>query len=488
LPAFPDVLHGVAAALGTLAVAASVLCSNGLALPASAADSTNTASGRLLLCNGDSFPGNLVSIDTNQTVLWKNPDVAEPVAFKLNRISQMDLSPPAPPARGTNWPCKVILAQGDVLEGDLVSCAPDTLSLQTWYAGQLLLPRRQVQSVEFFPSPRDPDLFANAEDWKQGVAEGVLGADAGRWTWRDGAFYAGKSASIARDLKLPDAAELQFDLAWSGQLYLSLALYADSLQPMLIADKDKMTNFGAFYSMRFQSMYVDVARIKRNENPIVYLAPVVVPAFSQTNRVHIDVRTRKKSNTLALSVNGQLLQVWNDTNGFVGDGPVVRFVHNVAGMVKVSNLRLAPWDGVLESDQTNLPPADQDTLWLTNSSFQSGVVESLADGKLALRGKLGTTEVPLERISRIAFASPQAAPAAATDGTVHATFAHGGPLSFQLESWTPEGAKLRSPAFGAATFNPGSFRRLVFRPLDSAAAATNSDASGGNLPRSMILP
>jgi hypothetical protein len=96
LPAFPDVLHGVAAALGTLAVAASVLCSNGLALPASAADSTNTASGRLLLCNGDSFPGNLVSIDTNQTVLWKNPDVAEPVAFKLNRISQMDLSPPAP--------------------------------------------------------------------------------------------------------------------------------------------------------------------------------------------------------------------------------------------------------------------------------------------------------------------------------------------------------------------------------------------------------
>ena len=441
---------------------------------ASASDSTNTAPGRLLLCNGDSFPGNLVSIDTSQTVLWKNQDVAEPVAFKLNRISEMDLSPPAPPARGTNWPCKVILTQGDVLEGELVSCAPDTLSLQTWYAGQLLLPRRQVQSVEFFPSTRDPDLFANPEDWKQGAAEGVLGADAGRWTWRDGAYYAAKSASIARDLKLPDAAELQFDLAWSGQLYLSLALYADSLQPMLIADKDKMTNFGAFYSMRFQSMYVDVARIKKNENPIVYLAPVVVPAFSQTNRVHIDVRTRKKSNTLALSVNGQLLQVWNDTNGFVGDGPVVRFVHNVAGMVKVSNLRLAPWDGVLESDQTNLPPADQDILWLTNDSFQSGVIESLADGKVALRGKLGRTDISLERISRIAFASPTPAPAAELDGTVHATFAHGGPLAFQLESWTSEGVKLRSPVFGAATFNPNAFRRLVFRPLDSSADATNT--------------
>ena len=63
---------------------------------------------------------------------------------------------------------------------------------------------------------------------------------------------------------------------------------------------------------------------------MIYLAPVVVPAFSQTNRVHIDVRARKKSNTLALAVDGQLLQVWNDTNGFVGEGTGVRFVHNGA--------------------------------------------------------------------------------------------------------------------------------------------------------------
>ena len=79
-----------------------------------------------------------------------------------------------------------------------------------------------------------------------------------------------------------------------------------------------MPDFAAFYSMRFQNMFVDVARIKKMENPVIYLPAVVVPAFSQTNRVHIDVRARKKSNTLALAVDGQLLQVWNDTNGFVG--------------------------------------------------------------------------------------------------------------------------------------------------------------------------
>jgi hypothetical protein len=445
------------------------------ALAAPAADSTNAAPGRLLLRNGDSLDGNLLSIDTNQVVLWQNEDVAGPIEFKLGSVSQFDFHPPSPPDRGTNYPCKVVLTQGDVLEGSLVSCDRDNVRLQTWYAGQLLFPRNQVQSVLFFPTA--PDLFTviGAEGWTQGAASGVLGAEAGQWTFRDGAFYASKSASIARDLKLPDTAELQFDLAWSGPLALSLALYADSLQPMLIADKDKMPDFGAFYSMHFQSLYVDVARIKKRENPIINLPPVIVNAFSQTNRVHIDVRARKKSNTLALLVNGQLLQVWNDTNGFIGEGTAVRFVHNGLGLIKISNLRLAPWDGVLEAGQTNIPPADQDTVWLTNNAFLSGVIESLADGKMTLRGKLNKTEVPLERVSRLAFASAPGEPAKELEGSVHAVFSHGGPVTFQLESWTAEGVNVRSPVFGQARFDSNAFRRLVFRPLDAAAGSgTNS--------------
>jgi hypothetical protein len=244
-----------------------------------------------------------------------------------------------------------------------------------------------------------------------------------------------------------------------------------------------MPDFGAFYSMQFQSSYVGVARIKKNENPVTNLASVIVPAFSQTNRVHVDIRARKKSNTLALSINGQLLQVWNDPNGFVGQGTGVRFVHNLpGGPVKVSNLRVTPWDGSFAADQTNAPSPDQDTVWLTNGAFQSGEIESLADGKLTLRGKTAKTEIPLERVNHLTFATQQAAPDAEAEGTVHATFARGGPLTFQLESWTPEGVNLRSPAFGQAKFDPNAFRRLVFRPLDSVADATNSGPSNSRTP------
>jgi len=468
------------------------------ALAAPAADWTNSAPATLLLRNGDSLDGTLLSIDTRQVVRWKHADVAEPIEFKLDSISQLDLRPPAAPDRGTNHPCKALLTQGDALEGSLISCNGETLLLQTWYAGQLSIPRGQVQFITFFPTT--PDLFtaAGPEGWTQGVTSGVLGVEAGQWIYRDGAFYAAKSASIARDIKLPDTADLQFDLAWSGDFGLSVALYTDSLQPMLIADKDKLPDFGAFYSMVFRSTVVQVARIKKMEN-LSYLSPVFIPAASQTNNVHIQVRASKKSNTLALAVDGQWLQVWNDTNGFVGQGTGVRFVHNGNGPVKVSNLRLAPWDGILGTNQPDTSASGHDVAWLADSTALAGVIDSLADGKLTLRtnatgrpfprpeppadGNMAApappnqVEVPLDRVTRVAFAR-QAEPARELPGSVHALLARGGPLTFQLESWTADGLSLRSPIFGDAKFDPNAFRRLVFPPPAAAAGAVTNRPAG----------
>ena len=437
-----------------------------VALAAPAADWAGAVPGTLLLRNGDSLDGNLVSIDARHVVRWKHADAAEPIEFNLERIAQVDLHPPGAPERGTNFPCKVRLTQGDELEGNLVSCSRDSLWLQTWYAGELKIARKQIESVYFYPTT--PDIFTatGPEGWTQGAVAGALGVEAGQWTYREGAFYASKSASLARDIKLPETADLQFDLAWTGNLTLSVALYTDSLQPILISDKDKAPDFGAFYSMRFLNLFVDVARIKKME-PVVYLPAVVVPAFSQTNRVHVETRASKKAGTLALAVEGQWLQVWHDTNGFAGEGTGVRFVHNGSGQIKISNLRVAPWNGVWEAGHTNAPPSDQDAAWLTNSTIVAGVIESLADGKMTLRGKRDKTEAPLGQVRRLTFVQTEE-PARELPGSVHALFAQGGAVTFQLESWSAEGVSLRSPVFGQARFNPNAFRKLVFQPLDAA--------------------
>lgn len=451
-------------------------------LCALAADSTNTPPDTLLLRNGDRLDGNLTSIDPQHTVRWKHSDVAEPIEFKLDSVSEVEFHPPPSPPRDPNFPCRLALAGGDALEGNLVSCSRETLTLQTWYAGQLRIPRKLVQSISFLPTTPDIFMLTAPDGWTQGAAKGVLGADSGRWTFRDNAFYADKSASVARDLKIPDGAEIQFDLAWNGALSLSLALYTDSLQPLLIADKDTAPDFTGFYSMRFQSMFVDVARIKKGENPLVYLPAVVVPAFSQTNRVHVDIRAQKKTGTLALTVDDQLLQVWTDTNGVIGTGTGIRFVHNVSpngrDMIKISDLRLGPWDGVLESSPTNTVAPEQDIAWLTNASCVAGAFESLADGKLTIRDKKDHVEVPLGRVRRITFYSSDDEPAKLPDGTLHALLEHGGRIALQVESWTADGVVVHSPEFGDAKFDPKIFRKLVVAPLDAPVASRTTDTPG----------
>ena len=97
---------------------------------------------------------------------------------------------------------------------------------------------------------------------------------------------------------------------------------------------------------------------------------------------------------------------------------------------------------------------------------------------MTLRGKRDKVETPIGRITRLAFASPQDEPARELAGSVHATFARGGRLTFLLESWTAEGISLRSPVFGPARFDANAFRRVVFQPLDAIGGKpTNADSN-----------
>jgi hypothetical protein len=67
-------------------------------------------------------------------------------------------------------------------------------------------------------------------------------------------------------LKLPDRAQIQFDLAWRGPLNLAIALYTDSLQPILLTDKENGPDFGGFYSLRFaNTVFVTLTPIRKKD-------------------------------------------------------------------------------------------------------------------------------------------------------------------------------------------------------------------------------
>ena len=416
--------------------------------------------------NGDLLYGELQTIQAEAGLRWKHADVAEPIAFKLENVLELQLreGPPTNPLAPNA--CLVRLTNQDELSGHLVGFDSDKLVLDTWYAGQLMLPRKMVQFVQPKPVSAAP-VFAGPtglEGWTLGKVSSAV-ADAGEWRFKNGSFYATRAASIARDVNLPDVANLEFDLAWRGSFHLAIALYTDYLQPVNLASKESEPDFGGFYSLQLNNYYANLLPITKSD-PIRSLGQIPLqPSFSQKNSAHIEIRASKSKNLIALLIDGALVKMWIDTQEFVGKGTGIRIVHQGQGASsKISHLRVSEWDGQFEEKPTNPPDSRQDLVKLRNGDKLGGTVELIRDGKMlfALAGK--TIEVPLNRVKQMELAGSRSERPKNSPQEVRGFFARGGSVTFDLEKVDQNGWVAKSPAFGKRTFHRAAFSRVEFEP------------------------
>jgi hypothetical protein len=411
--------------------------------------------------NGDLLYGKLLAIEPGD-LRWQHPDAAEPIDFKLDSVAQIDFAGAKNLAAQSNSTCHLLLADGDLLEGNLVGGDHNTLTLQTWYAGELKIQRSSLRSLVLVP--QSPWIFAGItglDGWTEGKAVAGLAAEPGQWTYRNGAFYASKAASVARDLKLPDVAEIRFDLAWKGPLNLAVALYTDSLQPILLTGKEAGPDFGGFYSFRFQNtVFIDLMPVKKRD-PLRSLGQLIIPALNNRDRLHVDLRISKPQHKIALFFDDELVKVWDDASGFAGEGTGMRFVQNPGGVVKLSNLQISHWNGMFDQTLDEAADAAHDVFWLDDGTKVTGTMESMADGKVDTRTTNGPVEIPFAKLKAIDFAHSTIAPTEQS-GSVRGTFVHGSGLTFDLESWQPGEMTVHSEHFGRAKFNPAAFSRLQF--------------------------
>jgi hypothetical protein len=424
--------------------------------------------------DGDVLYGKLLEIQSGSLIRWQHADASEPIDFKPENVAQIDFSPRPLTVGRTDYSCKLWLANGDALAGNLIACDRDALTLDTWYAGKLKIPRRALQTLAF--NPRTPIVFdgvTGLDGWTLGNAVKGLIDESGQWTYRNGAFYADKAASIARDLKLPDRSQIQFDLAWRGPLNLAIALYTDSLQPILLLDKENGPDFGGFYSLRFAStVFVALEPIRKKDPRRILGDQMFIQSLTQKDRVHVDLRLSKADRQVALFLDGALIKNWIDPNGFAGQGTGVRFVNNSSpgGAVKISNLRVSKWNGVLDDASAEIPDPSHDVVLLDSGAKISGAVASIADGRISLLTSGGATNVPLTAAGAIEFARFQGQPPPASAVNTHATFFQGGAVTFELLAWRPDGVQGASPDFGKVTFDPAAFGRLQFLAAEPKSA------------------
>ncbi|MDX1953879.1 MAG: hypothetical protein SFY81_17045 [Verrucomicrobiota bacterium] len=420
--------------------------------------------------NGDRLSGRMESIQGSETVFWIHPDAVDPIELLPSYLGRIVLQEGAATPL-TPEMTQLHLSNGDQLFGELIEVNGQECVLKTPYAGTLKIPRNTLAG--FAPMISSGLIFqgpTSLEGWTQGrVNLNPVGQiEAGEWTYKDQAFYATKSASIARDLQLPDVASLSFDLAWRGYFTVAIALYTDSLHPVALLNKEAEPDFGAFYSLQLNTFSANLLPVKKNE-PIRYLGQVPLQGMTQKKSAHFEIRLNKAKKIIALFLDGVMVKQWSDPEGFSGKGTAVRFVHQGQGSVRLSNIRVSQWDGLYEEAKPTPATLKQDLARLRNGDKVHGLFQQLQDGKLTFSIPERQFEFPMERLKELVLA-PKEAPPLASSTHVRAHLFQGGRLTIQIEQWNRDGVLAISPIFGKAKFRPDAFSLIEFEPAQTRNA------------------
>ena len=421
---------------------------------------TSKPSDVLLLLDGSILHGQLDLVEPGKALVWNYPDALQPLRLRPNNIERIRFSKPRLATNQTAGLCRFRFQNGDEIFGKAISLEGSELEIETTIAGRITADKNSITSMAFLSKG-----LSTLYEGPNGIHEWVLAKTPNTWHYRDGTLMANGPGVIGRDMKLTGSSSIQFDLGWSGQFNMILVLYTDSL--------DRFDYSSHCYVFYLGAGYVNAQRVQGGVGAM-NLGHAQIPAMTRKNKMKVEIRANKEDSSLALYADGALIQKWRDTSGFVASGSGVVFSSNI-GAPRISNIRVSDWDTKIDPETgTNAPAGPQDTVFLVNRDKVAGKVEAFKDGKIKLVAGETSLEIPIERVTQVAFSHAEPAKASEEPWDVRATFAGGGAVTFRLEEW---GKALvgTSKWLGKVSFSPEALQQIQFNLARSRMASGVSD-------------
>ena len=418
----------------------------------------------LRFSNKDLVHGLFLSFDKDG-VHWKSPEAKDPIVFQTVNLTEVKLDSHKPPANAPQPAQAVTLTNNDQLPGTLISLDDKSLILDTWYAGKITIPRAMVKGIT--PLKSSEGTLYEGPTGMEGWTLGNNGNRAKSWAYRDGALIATSYGTIGRDMKLPDASSISFDLVSRGQNQLSVCIYCDQVE-----------NIGNCYMFQINNNYIYLQRYSRNGmNMVGQEQPVMLRgAMMRSDKLHIDIKVNKATKTIWLYVNGNMVKQWTDPGEFAGTGSKIIFSSQQGMYAKISNIKVSQWDGKPDAPATDAGKSKEDSIKMANSDRVSGKLKKIEDGKAIFASSYADLTIPLDRIEQIDMSSIGADQPKKNADDVRAYFSDRGSVTMELQSWDDKHVTASSPNFGTATFSPDAFQRLQFNLGNQAASIDDPDA------------
>ena len=416
----------------------------------------------LELLDGSSLHGRLLAIDADKGLTWAYAGAKQPIEFKPENLGGIQFPSTekivSPSGAST---CQFRYVNGDEFFGNLLALNETEMEVQTWFGGTFKTPRDRVRYIRFQPKGTTA-LYegpTGQAGWKISQNPNKPG-----WEYRDGAFIGNSSGTIGRDVDLPDASRIEFDLEWTAPFNLLFSIYT--------AVTDGFNYASSSYMYYLTPTSISLQRISAGTGSTTLGRSDPIPAMMAKRKVHLEFRANKEENFLEVLVDGKPANQWTDSAGWAAKGAGILFYVQTEGSnVKISNLKIYEWDGKPGAEVATNALSGEDHLYLANRDKVSGKVVGLRDGKLQFATRDAALEVPLPRVTQIFFANTATNPVPRSPWEIQALVAGGGTISFALEKWSSEKVSGRNTTFGKVSLNSGSIRQIRFNPDKSKQAS-----------------
>jgi hypothetical protein len=297
------------------------------------------------------------------------------------------------------------------------------------------------------------------------------------WRFKNGVLYAVQSYPVGRFIdKLPDAANIELDIAWTRYPELTFAFFTDNIQ----------NYYGNCYMLQMSGSSMHLYRCTRNGDQNS-LGTVDIRRLRNmpAGRCKMNVLVDKAKKTIALMMDGAMVQQWVDAGGFAGAGKGILFQPQNQGNLRINRIRISAWDG-----KTAAAPGGggsggsggevkEDLIRFVNNDKISGALKSIEGGKAKLETSYATMDVPVERIAEIEMSSERAERARRFEQDIQVQFTEAGLVTLRLDAL--ENGKIAgySENFGKVSLPLEAFKLVRFN-LYRQADSEEGKGDGGN--------
>jgi len=406
----------------------------------------------ILFFNHDRLAGHLKTIE-NHNLIWHHNDCKNNMKFPQKEIRYIGLTNKNRTIPNSTNNTIVKLINTDTIYGNIIEISQTNLTIDTWYAGQLTIPRKFIKTIDI-GRIQDKSIYTgpnNIKNWK--IQKGKKNS----WTIKNHTLTNKRERSIiGTNVTLPDCSRIDFVASWENEVNFNFLFYTDKL--------NKFTCNSYLINVNYNQIYL---KSNSSNGRTKQLLSMSNTKLGNTSSASFSIFTDKKNKRVTIMVNGKLSKTWqeNSKSPFAGKGTSIMIHNGSYCKLEIKNIVISNWDGKLpKRAELNIQDkTETDIAILNTGAIINGSVITLKDKKLILQTPYGTLNIPQKRISSLTFKKDTTTKTIKTNNNEIIAYYRNkklGHITLNNQLLTNNTFKINSPIFKNAEFKLEAFQLL----------------------------